>query len=636
MKKRISVLLMAALLLSVLVGCHREELPSDTTTAVPTTGQAFGDSLEDLEAYEGYFDEDIADVTVTCISGTEGCYTLQEGVLRFSGVQQDSVYAISGKLKGSIVIDIDRSCQFDLELQGFSLVSDLAEPVSVLGGDKVSITAKSGYQNYIYDMRAAVDDEDEQAHSAAVYATVDLELCGKGQLKVVSENNNGIHTKDDLVVKNLTLLVYCVDNALKGNDSVRISGGDLTLIATAGDGIKTKNTDVSAKGNQRGTVTISDGSVAIYAACDGIDAAYDVTIDSDTAQVNIYTSRYSNYSQISDVPENAQQPGQQMPPDKGEMPDMGERPDMGDIPPRPGESRPSQTIERKGEFMGGGPGGMGGHGDMNAMEGNPNKSETSAKGIKAGNQITVNAGLLTINAYDDCLHANGGTALENGETSLGNVTINGGILTLYSDDDGVHADNILAIDGGSVSVTHSYEGLEGERVQISGGTISVAATDDGINGTATSGTAIAVSGGQIYVYCSGDGLDSNSKDSYTGIRISGGNMVVISNGSGDSAIDTEQGYTFSGGNVIAIMPSRGMTSELTRCKDFSALATKSTLNFSTGKYLTVTAGENTVATVKIPESMSAMVVYLGTNSAKFQTENSVSLPLDGNGVWWNI
>lgn len=645
MKKILSVLLIVALLGCLLGGCKTEDIPSDIGTTSGSDDTAFGDTLEDLNAYEGYFEGESTDVAVACISGTEGCCRLDGNVLTFSGLKEDSVYSISGKLKGNIVIDIEDGYKLDLELQGFSLVSDNTNPITIVSGDEVSITAKKDYKNYIYDMRAAIDEADEALHSGAVYSAVDLEICGKGALTLVSTNNNGIHAKDDLQVKNVSLLVACVDNALKGNDSVEILSGDLTLIATQGDGIKTKNSNISSKGNQKGSVSILGGTTQIYAACDGVDAAYDVTIDSDTAVVNIYTNKYSNYSQINGNSENNQDPGQPTPPDMGERPDMGEMPDIGDMPEMPGESQPSLVTERKGGFggmgggpggMGGGPGGMGGgQGGFGGMDGNTDKSEISAKGIKADNQITVNAGTLTIKSYDDCIHANGGTTLENGDTSLGNVTINGGALTLYSNDDGIHADSIATVNGGTVCVTYSYEGLEGKVVSITGGNISVFATDDGINGTATADRAIEISGGDIYVYCNGDGLDSNSRASYNGILISGGNTVVITNSGADSAIDTEQGYAYTGGSVLAIMPSRGMTNEVTHCKDFSSVASKATLNLSSGSYLSVTVDGNPAATVKIPESISAMVVYLGSNIAKFETGNASSATLDSNGVWWN-
>lgn len=79
-------------------------------------------------------------------------------------------------------------------------------------------------------------------------------------------------------------------------------------------------------------------------------------------------------------------------------------------------------------------GGMGGHGGggMGGMnDGNSDKGDYSTKGIKAGNEIVINAGTINIKAYDDAIHANGDTTLENGETPTGNVTINGGIITAY-------------------------------------------------------------------------------------------------------------------------------------------------------------------------------------------------------------
>lgn len=638
MKKFFSVLLMSALLLGCMTGCSTQNEPSDTANdALGGDGSAFGDSLEDLNAYDGYFEEEICQVTVTCISGTEGCYTLDGGVLTFTAVQEDSVYAVSGKLKGSIIIDIGDAYKFDLELQGLSLVSDLTNPITVISGDKVSITAKSGHENYIYDMRQTIDDTDQSQYSAAIYATVDLKIGGNGKLTLISKNNNGIHTKDDMEVKNLTLLVYCVDNALKGNDSVQITGGILTLIATDGDGIKTKNTDISSKGNQRGNVTITGGVIDLYAACDGIDAANDVLIDQQT-QLHIYTERYSNYtSKLSSEDDPA--PEQPTPPPMGDMPGMdGTAPDGGAGGPdgMDGQGgRPGGMGGGHGGGQGGRPGGMGGGqagfpGDM----GNSDKSEGSAKGIKAGNTITVNNGSITIKSGDDCIHANGGILLENGETSLGNVIINGGALTLYSNDDGIHADNELKIAAGTVNVTNSYEGLEGDSVDISGGNISILATDDGINGTSTTDTAITIAGGRIYVRCSGDGLDSNSRSAYSGIVICGGNLVVITDGTADSAIDTEQGYTFSGGSVIAIMSSRAMTNELTHCKNFSSVATKSKLNLTKDEYLSVTVDGELMANVKIAENMSAMVVYLGSASAKMKMQASTSAEVDLNGVWW--
>ena len=686
------------------------EKPAETE--VETQGEAadlgddnktFGDSLDHLGAYDGYFEGASKDAVVECVSGTKNAYKLEGTTLTFTSVAEDSVYAISGTFRGNIVIDAGDECKFELELHGFSMVSDGTNPITVFSGKEVTIKAKKDTQNYIYDMRAAIDSKDESLHAGAIHSAVDLEISGKGSLTVVSENNNGIHSKDDLRVKNLTLCVACIDNALKGNDSVEIKGAVTTLIASAGDGIKTSNSDVSAKGNQRGTVTIEGGTHDIYAACDGIDAAYDVVIDDGATVLNIYTDKYSNYSKevtanSSDTnyirftsnayyysvkyynsdtdyawvnaeyhskvsggrttyyyysyPKLSGYEKQQFfiysdASQRGQEEECLTYSDY--LTPNSGcdtfalsqsynglsyQWTNYTTQIQSGGFggFGGGPGGPGGPGGMG--DGNRDKGDHSTKGIKAANEIVINDGTINVKAYDDAIHANNDTSLENGTSPLGNVTVNGGAVTVYSNDDGLHADGTLFIRGGTVSVTNAYEGLEGGYVRISGGYVSVNSKDDGINAPTSSGTAIEISGGMVYIYCTGDGIDSNSRTSGVGIVFSGGNVVVISNSSMNSAIDTENGYTYTGGSVIAIMPKGGMSSESTHCSNFSKIGTSKQMSLTSGSYLEVLIGSD-AATVKMPLSMTALVIVLGDNSPEIKTASSTSLALDQNGVAWN-
>ncbi|MBQ4510637.1 MAG: carbohydrate-binding domain-containing protein, partial [Clostridia bacterium] len=312
MKKAICLFLILLFALST-VSCIVDEPDKDWETPnnqnKPTTdlgddNSSFGTDLEDTGIFDGYFEEETQDVTILCASGTENAYRIEDGTIYFSSVKEDSVYSISGQFKGNIIIDIGDEYKFDLEMLDFSLVSENVNPITVLSGSKVSLTAKNQYKSYIYDNREAIDSTDETLYSGAIYSLVDLEICGKGELNVISKNNNGIHTKDDLEIKNLTLTVSCVDNSLKGNDSVTIESGNLTLISTQGDGIKTTNSSISEKGNQRGTVSVLGGSHTIYAACDGIDAAYNVIIDNENTVLNIYTDKYSNYSdEVTDTSE---------------------------------------------------------------------------------------------------------------------------------------------------------------------------------------------------------------------------------------------------------------------------------------------------------------------------------------------
>ena len=143
-------------------------------------------------------------------------------------------------------------------------------PIKALSADKVTLTAADGSYNEISDLRPLrseeESEEEDKAAGGAIYAKCDLTLAGTGSLVVTASYNNGVHTTKDLKVKDLALKVTAPNNALKGKDSVSVASGSLLLISTGGDGIKTEDSDVSSKGNQRGTVTISGGTIDIYAA----------------------------------------------------------------------------------------------------------------------------------------------------------------------------------------------------------------------------------------------------------------------------------------------------------------------------------------------------------------------------------
>ena len=109
---------------------------------------------------------------------------------------------------------------------------------------------------------------------------------------------------------------------------------------------------------------------------------------------------------------------------------------------------------------------------------------------------------------------------------------------------------------------------------------------------------------------------------------------MISNSSGNSAIDSEQGYQYTGGSVIAIMPRGGMSSEATHCQSFSSVGKSTQMSLNKDSFLVAEIGGGT-ATVKMPASINALVITLGDSSPSITTESSVSVALDKNGVAWN-
>lgn len=623
-----------------------------------------------------------ATLTVTCLSGTAGCAMVEGNTLTLSGMTEDSVYALAGEFYGSLAVSGGEEIKLELELNGLTVHSATECPLRSSGLKKLTVSAKKGTENYLLDLRDGVTDSAEVG--SAVWTEQDLDLQGKGDLYVVSLANNGIHSKGDLAVKNLYLRVECEDNALKGNDSVSVASGTLELIARTGDGIKTSNSDLSKKGKQRGTVALTGGDIRIYAACDGIDSAYDLTLDETDAALtlSVFTDRYSPYSEavtqketetlylrtdtdayryalyfygdadgVWRIPTAEKTAGSyryyatEKPTGYTKLrlylytvtQEPGQAEDYyylwDDITVHESYDTLAVSVGRSlrlgwtsyataGRPSGGFHGGMGGMND-----GNTDKGDHSTKGLKAANAIAVNGGTVTISSYDDCLHASRDGLLENGAEAVGSVTISGGSLMLSSNDDGIHADGAVSVTGGKLSVVQSYEGIEGETVTLSGGEISVVASDDGINATATSGVGITVSGGTLYVLASGDGMDANTKTAYAGILFEGGRSVILSTGRADSALDTEQGYTYRGGYAVAIGLSGGMSAESTHCSpSVSEIGTVKTLSVS-GGYLSVEG----LVTVRVPTAMNAQIVCLGRTNAR------ISAVTDGDGdALWQI
>lgn len=159
--------------------------------------------------------------------------------------------------------------------------------------------------------------------------------------------------------------------------------------------------------------------------------------------------------------------------------------------------------------------------------------------ITDGDYLTViTDGTFAINSTDDAIHTNSGDLL-----------IGGGTYTISTYDDAITADNLTKITGGDITITQSYEGIEGAFVEISGGKIDLTASDDGINAACDDTKVvehIIISGGEITVDANGDGIDSNGS-----ILISGGTVTVHGPTTGrDAGLDADRGIVVTGGTLF--------------------------------------------------------------------------------------
>ena len=440
-------------------------------------------------------------------------------------------------------------------------------------------------------------------------------------------------------------------------------------ISSSGDAIKTTNSDISSKGNQRGTVTINGGTVKLYAAFDGIDASYDVVI-TNSPNLTINTDSYSEYSSeisntqtstfylrlgnnitnatitatLSDgstktikgtsissgfgrsylsfaLPSNitsykitATVSGTTHQTDNM---NLNTKYDCIYISLRNGNLLTSyetyQTTTRPGM---GGSGGMGGPGGMN--DGNSNKSDYSSKGIKADNTITIDSGDIVISSHDDGIHANADVTLENGSTGLGNISISGGNLEIVSDDDGIHADYKLDITGGYIVIKESYEAIEGNIITFNGGVVEANASDDGINATNKIEDAyIYFKSGTVYVNASGDGLDSNGY-----IVMTGGNVIAIGpTDGGNGVLDFDNTFKMTGGNLL-LAGCSGMDQKPTLASSVSGSVMRQSNTY--GRYLILTVDSKLTLELYVSKNNINYIVYAGYGKSSSVSINSTS------------
>lgn len=528
-------------------------------------------------------------------------------------ITASSEISVSGEsTSGQLAVNVDKTAEPEgkvvLNLEGLTLSNSSAAPIYVEAiGDEVQISAKNGTTNTISDGTSHTDtyvdsDGNTNTVNGAIFSRDDLKLKGKGTLIVNGNTEDGIVCKNDLKIWNGNITVNAADDGIRGNDSVRIGDPDAadysSLSVTVntnngssgGDGIKT-NSDEDGKGY----VTINGGTVNIDSYADGIQAEQTFTMNG--GELNITTYQGSNFTGSAS----------------------------------------------------GGNGGWGG--GMGGNDGNSNKTDISAKGIKAvgvydeagttwqsGGDLIVNGGTITIDSSDDSLHCGG------------DMQLLGGSMTLATADDGAHSDHALTIgstggdyDAPYVNITKSYEGIEGVDITQNSGTVMVTSSDDGYNaaggadssgnnnsggwgqgswggpggGSSSDGSqTMTFNGGHAYVNAAGDGLDSNGN-----IYFNGGYVFVSQTGGGNGPLDcgdSNNSITYSGGTVIAA----GSSDMFETPSSYSFLSTTSV---SAGQTITFTdASGNVLATFTLPNGSAEMVMCSQESSVTCYTGGTLS------------
>lgn len=372
-------------------------------------------------------------------------------------------YSITGTLEnGQIIVSTEDESAVKLILNGVNINCNNSSPLYIYNAEKAIIIVPENTENTFTDGTSYNTSSTDEEPNAVIYCKTNLTIFGNGKLTVNGNYNDGITSKDGLIIKGANIFVTAIDDGIMGKDYLITDASTFTINA-AGDGLKSDNDENSTAG----FINIESGTFNIKSNGDGISAITDINITHGT--FDITTGGGSSYSTI-----------------------------------------------------------------------------TSAKGLKAEDNLTVYCETLSINSADDALHSNN------------TLEFNYGDAFISAADDGIHADNSVAINNGNITISKSYEGLESASITINNGSLHITSSDDGINGAG--GSVIStqygnvasgnmyINGGYIYINSSGDGVDINGS-----ITMSDGKLIVHGpTNSGNGAIDYDGTFNLTGGYFVAV------------------------------------------------------------------------------------
>ncbi len=435
---------------------------SESTTTEETVSDAEESNSSDFEESGDYTWDSSTEVIIT-LNGTsitiDGDGATADGcVLTISSVGN---YNISGTLDdGQINVDTDEEGIVRLILNGADITCSNSAPVYIDNADKTIVVLSDNTENSLTDGSSyEYDSSDEDEPNATLFSKDNMSIYGGGALTIDANYNDGITSKDGLIIASGTITVNSVDDGIRGKDFIIVKDGKIS-VTTGGDGLKSDNEDDASCGY----VSIETGDVTITSDGDGIQAETDVLIS--TGNLDITTGGGSSYTVSS--------------------------------------TSSAKGIKSGVQFI---------------IEGGTLDINSADDALHSNESLTINAGTIALSSGDDGIHSeslidiNGGDitiskSVEGIESSIINVYT--GNISIVSSDDGFNATNgtggesddgsELNLYGGSILVTSSADGFDsnGSFDMTDGTAIIYGPTAQQENGIDVNGD-INVEGGELIV-----------------------------------------------------------------------------------------------------------------------------------------
>jgi hypothetical protein len=473
-----------------------ETTENETTTAATTASSATAVApLESGATHEddSDYDWDSAEEAPIVLNGSS-ISTDAKGVTvdgSVATITAAGIYKISGSLEdGQIIVNTQDQDVVRLILSGVEIHSSTSAPIYIEQAKKVILVLADGTENTITDGSAYVFvDPTEDEPNAAVFSKADLTIYGSGSLTVNGNFNDGIASKDGLIIASGTVTVNAVDDGIRGRDYLVVKDGSLAVTAQ-GDALKSDNDEDAAKG----FITVQGGALKLTSGADGIDAQTNVLIQD--GKFEIVTGGGS----AELVSEDASAKG----------------------------IKGSAAVEiDQGVFS------------INAAD----------DAIHSNGSISIHDGTFKITSADDGMHADSTLEINGGDIRITDsyegiesevITINAGNILVVSSDDGING-------AGGNDGSGMGQGMDpGGAPQ--GGPGGGPGRGPGQDQFASSGSAhLYIHGGSIVVDANGDGVDINGSIEMTdGIMVVNGPTEQM-----NGALDYDAGFKMTGGYVVA-------------------------------------------------------------------------------------
>jgi hypothetical protein len=183
-------------------------------------------------------------------------------------------YSIRGSLTdGQIIVDATDQNLVRLILNETEINCSENAPIIIVEAEKAILFLTENTENALTDGSSYDNDSETDEPNAAIFSKTNLTICGEGALTVTGNYNDGIASKDGLIIKGGHIHVTAADDGIRGKDYLIVENGDIT-VNVKGDGLKSDNDEDGTKGY----ILIEDGTLDITSGGDAFTAETDVLI----------------------------------------------------------------------------------------------------------------------------------------------------------------------------------------------------------------------------------------------------------------------------------------------------------------------------------------------------------------------